>query len=180
MKRHHLLLGSATWLAAAAFAGCEARCSTANIHKAFMAKDAAGTQPTTAYAPGDEFWCVVHLANAPDSTEFRAALVAVETTGGNAKDIVDFKLTTGSAVIPVHLTLPNPWPTGKYKVELYLDGKLVRTVDFQVKADADAAPPAGEAVTAPPSGDATPPPPADPGEAPGDDFGGEDDGGGEG
>lgn len=64
-------------------------------------------------------WYAVDVGNAasPNSTIDEAI---VHLPNGN--EAGSFRLRRG----------PNPWPTGEYKVELYLDGELVQTVPFTV------------------------------------------------
>ena len=40
---------------------------------------------------------------------------------------------TGSGVTDFQISKPDGWPTGKYKVEISLDGTVVQTRDFDVK-----------------------------------------------
>ena len=40
---------------------------------------------------------------------------------------------TGAATTAFHISKPDGWPTGNYKVEISLDGKVVATKDFSVK-----------------------------------------------
>jgi hypothetical protein len=41
--------------------------------------------------------------------------------------------TVGDATLTFDLTGTKPWPKGSYKVDLYLNDKLDRTLEFQVK-----------------------------------------------
>jgi hypothetical protein len=134
MFRQHWKQWLIILIVAAGFAGCEARCSTANIPKAVLAKDKDGNQPTTTFAPADTFWCIVSLANAPDDTKVKAVWTAVETPGVSDQKLDEKEMVTGSGVIQFSMSLPRPWPAGKYKVDLYLDGKLNRTLEFKVEA----------------------------------------------
>ncbi len=40
--------------------------------------------------------------------------------------------TQGAAVSEFHVSKPDGWPTGQYKVEILLDGKLTETREFKV------------------------------------------------
>ena len=40
---------------------------------------------------------------------------------------------TGAATTAFHISKPDGWPTGKYKVEISLDGNVVQTREFEVK-----------------------------------------------
>ena len=41
---------------------------------------------------------------------------------------------TGDAATEFHIQKPDGWPTGKYKLEVFLNGTAVQTKDFEVKA----------------------------------------------
>ena len=100
-----------------------------------MARDAAGEDLTTTFAPGDTFYCLVQLANAPGETKVKAVWSAVEVQGVEPNRKIDeVEVATGSGPIQFNLTnKTGAWPTGRYKVDLYLDGKLDRTLEFSVE-----------------------------------------------
>ena len=50
-----------------AVAACEFSFSTANIANAYMAADAAGSQPTTVFSQDAVFYAIVDLANTPNT-----------------------------------------------------------------------------------------------------------------
>lgn len=113
---------------------CSFNVSTANIKDVTMARDAEGKQPTTTFAQDETFYCVVQLANAPDDTTVKAAWTAVEAEGVEPNFFIDeTELTTGSGSLHFKLSNDNLWPKGRYKVDLYVNGKLARTVDFKVE-----------------------------------------------
>lgn len=110
--------------------------STANIKEAKMAKDADGAQPTTTFAQDEPFYCVVQLTNAPDDTKVKAVWTAVEAEGVDPNfKLGEKELTSGDGQLNFSYVNGegNLWPTGKYKVELYLNDKLDRTLEFQVQ-----------------------------------------------
>lgn len=41
---------------------------------------------------------------------------------------------TGDSVTEFHISKPDGWPAGKYKIEVFLDGSPVQTREFEVKA----------------------------------------------
>lgn len=107
--------------------------STANIKEATMARDYDGTDPTTTFKRDDVFYCVVILANAPDDTTVKASWTAVKAVGAEPDTFIDeTELTSGSNSLHFQLSNTNPWPAGKYKVDLYLNGELDRTLEFDV------------------------------------------------
>ncbi len=107
--------------------------STANIAAVRMTKDREGAQATTTFAPEDTFFLQVNLANAPDSTAVKAAWTAVNVAGAEPNTLLDnVELTGGSGELTFDLVNDGPWPTGNYKVDVYLNGELDRTVEFSV------------------------------------------------
>lgn len=113
---------------------CEFSASTAKISDAVMARDAEGTQPTTTFAPEDTFFCLVTLGNAPDDTTVRAVWTAVEVEGNDPNTVIDeSSVDSGSGTLEFNLTNSNPWPVGSYKVDLYLNDELDRTIEFAVQ-----------------------------------------------
>jgi hypothetical protein len=113
---------------------CGFNVSTANIKNAFMARDSEGKESTKVFAPSDVFYCIVTLANAPEDTKVKAIWYAVEAenTQPNYK-IDEYETTSSDATLPFSLTPSGTWPTGKYKVEIYLNGELKQTLEFEVQ-----------------------------------------------
>lgn len=112
---------------------CGFNVSTANIKDANLARDNNGTQPTSSFSPNDTFYCNVDLENAPDGTTVKAVWTAVNVQGQPANTPLDqTELKSGSGTVHFKLTNSNPWPAGKYKVDLYMNNKLDRSIDFQV------------------------------------------------
>ena len=115
-------------------AACEFSASTANIGSAILARDEAGTEPTTAFSPTDTFYLLVELNNAPDDTTVRAVWYAVDVGDvAPANTLIDeATLTSGSATLTFDLVSDTQWPPGTYRVELYLNDELSQTLDFSV------------------------------------------------
>ena len=134
MNKYKLQIGCAIALVMLTILACGFSVSTANIKDAKMARDYDGNQSTTVFAPDETFYCIVELANAPDDTTVKAAWTAVEAEGVEPNLFIDeAELTTGSGTLHFELSNDNLWPTGKYKVDLYLNGKLERTIEFEVQ-----------------------------------------------
>lgn len=112
---------------------CSFNFSTAKINEAVLARDEEGAEPTTVFAPDDTFYLIVDLANAPDDTSVRATWTAVAVEGADPNTFLDeSELTTESGILTYNLTNDGLWPVGTYKVDLYLNGELERTLDFEV------------------------------------------------
>ena len=134
MKRPRLL----TWIALALVMMTVVACSgsTANISDAKMARDKDGADATTTFAATDTFYSVVTLANAPDDTQVKAVWTAVSAAGVDPnKQLNETPLTSGSALLNFKLSNQSPWPTGKYRVDLFLNDQKdpVKSLDFEVR-----------------------------------------------
>jgi hypothetical protein len=114
---------------------CGGSFSTAKISSAKMTADSEGTKETTVFSQDQTFYCIVNLANAPEDTKLKAVWTAVEVEGEQPNLLIDqAEMTSGNQnVFTFNLTNNQLWPTGKYKVDLYLNDKLDRTLEFTVE-----------------------------------------------
>jgi hypothetical protein len=92
--------------------------------------------PTTTYASGATFHAVVGLVEAPANTVLRAVWYAGDT-GGVAEcntEIDSYELTTdGTRNIDFSLTPQSQWPSGSYRIEVFVNNVLDQAVYFSVK-----------------------------------------------
>jgi hypothetical protein len=119
-------------------AGAEADGSRAAIKEIHMAKDDNGApgDETNSFDRGDRtVHCVATLKVAKSGTQMKFAWWVVDADGSQDQKIkeIDYKTRALENVIHAHLTLPQDWPTGKYKVEVYVNGDLDKTAFFSVK-----------------------------------------------
>ena len=115
---------------------CSFSASTAKISDAKMARDKDGKQPTKTFSPDEPFYCVAELSNAPDDTKAKAVWIAVKAEGAKPNTKIDeAKTTSGSGELQFNLTNQGPWPTGDYKVDLYLNDakEPTKTLPFKVE-----------------------------------------------
>ena len=142
---------------------CGFNFSTANISEAKLAKDEAGDETTTTFAQGDSFYAIVEVANAPDDTAVKAEWTAVEADGVEPNFVIGEKELAGGGTLTFSLNNDQLWPVGQYKVDLYLNDELERTLEFTVEGDvvAEQAEPEPEATATP-----VPEPTAEPTEEP--------------
>jgi hypothetical protein len=89
------------------------------------------TSPTTTFSPKDTIYAAV-------STEGTAsnATIAAKWTYQDGQTVNDSSQTiapTGPAVTTFHISKPDGWPAGNYKVEISLNGASVSTKDFTVQ-----------------------------------------------
>jgi hypothetical protein len=92
--------------------------------------------PTMAFKQEATFHAVVAVDNAPDNSAFKAVWYADDTNGVaecNTK-IDEYELTTsGSRNLDFSLKPTTKWPTGRFSVEIYVNGVLDQVVMFVVQ-----------------------------------------------
>ena len=119
---------------ALAILACGGSFSTANIASAKLTTDENGAQETTVFSQDQIFYCIVELANAPDDTVVKAVWTAVSVQDTDPNLLIDeAELTSGDGTLTFNLTNDALWPVGTYKVDLYLNGELERTLEFEVR-----------------------------------------------
>jgi len=133
MKR--LLLTLIILTAAIGLVSCQSKEGILRISDAYMAFDEAGDYPTKAFQPTDIFYCITTVRDTPEEgAALKAIWYAVSAKGIEKNSVIDqVELTTKDAIVPFILKNDNLWPTGSYKVEIYLNGVLDRTIKFKVK-----------------------------------------------
>ena len=95
------------------------------------------TAPMTSFSPKDTIYAAVSTATSDPAASVPGKLGAKWTHVDSnqvvkeepAKDVT----FTGAGVTDFQISKPDGWPTGKYKVEITLDGNVVHTRDFEVK-----------------------------------------------
>lgn len=113
--------------------------STGAIKELHMAKDDGKGDPgdeTNAFSPGDRtIHCVAKLAEAKAGTKMKFSWFIVEANGTKNEKIRDIDYTTRALenIVHGHLTLPQDWPSGKYRVEVSVNGNLEKTAQYSVK-----------------------------------------------
>ncbi|HEY8185649.1 MAG TPA: hypothetical protein VIF64_06255 [Pyrinomonadaceae bacterium] len=108
------------------------------IGEIHMAKDDNGRPgaETDTFEPGDRtVHCVVRLKEPKAGTQMRFAWWAVEVGKDQNQKIQEIAYTTkpNEDLIHGHLTYPRDWPAGKYKVQIYVNGDLDKTVFYTVR-----------------------------------------------
>lgn len=103
-----------------------------------MAKDDDGKAgaATTTFAPDDHtVYAKVVLNKAKSGTQVRFVWVAADVEGDTNKELKSLDYTTKAFenLVNGHLTWPQDWPKGKYRVEVYINGALDKTVDYRVE-----------------------------------------------
>lgn len=110
--------------------------TTANITNAHLASDESDTQQVDGYSPTDlGFYCYFDLNNAPDSTVVKGVWTLVSAEGYESNSEIDSAEITGGDDT-YYFSLggsTDPWPVGTYRIDLYVDGSLVETIEFEVQ-----------------------------------------------
>lgn len=85
---------------------------------------------TSVYVPGDTFHCAVKVSN------LKQGQIVTWKWYYDNELLYEQPLTldkSGSGYVAAYLTNDQLWPTGNYKVEVFLDGVLSKTVSFSVQ-----------------------------------------------
>ncbi len=89
------------------------------------------TTPTTTFTPSDTIYASVATDGAAPSKTITAKWTF--QSGQTVKEESDTIAPTGPAATEFHISKKSPWPVGKYKVEILVDGSSAGTKDFEVK-----------------------------------------------
>jgi hypothetical protein len=131
---------------------CVALCAAAavaqtppGIDEVYLAKDDgtghADTAATTIFLPTDiPIYCVVQL-DAPTPATVKMDLVAASVPGVKAETkVVSASYTTknGQNRVNFYGKPDGTWAPGKYRADIFVDGKLATNVAFEIKAPAKA------------------------------------------
>jgi hypothetical protein len=134
LRRMSLAMVLLVLLGATLACGGEVNVSTAKVADAYMSTDEGGTDRTSVYGQDAVFYAQVDLQNAPDDTGIKAVWSVVDAQDTDPGLVVnETEYTTGSGMVYFTLSNNDLWPIGTYKVDLYLDGELVNTINFSVQ-----------------------------------------------
>src|SRR3990172_6123803 len=134
MKTNKYSIGLAFSVILASILACGGNISTANIGDVWLASDEAGDNRTTVFSQDATFNLFVELKNAPDDTVLKASWIAVDAEGSDPNSVIyETEYTSSDDVIRFYLTNEDLWPVGSYKVDVYLNGSLNKTVTFTVQ-----------------------------------------------
>jgi hypothetical protein len=109
------------------------------VEEIHMAKDDGDGKPgaeTENFSPDDRtIHCVTRLKSAKSGTQMRFVWWIVDADGAQNKKIKEIEYTTRATedVVHGHLTFSKDWPTGKYKVQVYVNGDLDKTAFYSVQ-----------------------------------------------
>ena len=104
-----------------------------------MAKDDNGEpgESATSFAPDEHtVHCVITLNKAKAGTKVKFTWIAVDVEGMTKNDeikVIDYTTNSFENKVHAHLMLPKDWPKGKYKVEVYINNALDKTISYTVE-----------------------------------------------
>ena len=94
------------------------------------------TAPMSTFAPKDTIYAAVSTGTSDPAASVAGKLGAKwthidsnQTVHEETKDLT----FAGDGVTDFQISKPDGWPTGKYKLEIMLDGAVVQTREFEVK-----------------------------------------------
>lgn len=104
------------------------------VQSVALATTEGGTSVTT-FSPSDHVInAAIELNRIESGLTAKVVWTAVDTTAGQGIEVARKEFTSVAAnTIQAQVQLPNDWPTGTYKLDIYLNGSLAKTVDFTVK-----------------------------------------------
>jgi len=89
------------------------------------------TSPTTTFGPKDTIYAAVSTTGTASNATLGAKWTYQD--GQTVNDSSQTIAPAGPAVTTFHISKPDDWPAGNYKVEISLDGKSVSSKDFTVQ-----------------------------------------------
>src|ERR671933_394326 len=137
---HRFTLDMSAYPARAVIAHAHGAPIAPRIRSAVLARGYANGRAvdvTRSFHPTDNpLHCVIHLSAISAVTKLRVGWVAVNPAGVHNYKIAEKTFTLHRAVattVNATLSLPRKWPVGTYKVVLYLNGKVARTIGFSIQ-----------------------------------------------
>jgi hypothetical protein len=113
------------------------------VEKLILVRDTGKDfEPVKKFKPTDNLGVLVQLSEAKEGTKVKGIWTAVDAGGMLEKKIFEktvelteeaIKTVKNPKRIDFTLSHDNPYPTGNYKFEVYLNGELADTVDFEVE-----------------------------------------------
>ncbi len=107
-----------------------------NVHLARDDGRGRAGETVTGFKPTDNpLYCVVQLREPKDGTKVKAEWIVVNAGGERDTKFLEkeFKTTGEMDVVTFTAKLPREWPDGDYKVNVFVNDKLEKSLDFQIK-----------------------------------------------
>ncbi len=112
---------------------CSFSVSTANFGETYLARDPDGNDRATRFSPTDAVYVIADVRNVPSGTRVKAVWIAEQAEGVSPNYKIDeTELNMEQSGKATFSFSGIVWPTGSYKVELYINDELKQTLNFQV------------------------------------------------
>jgi len=117
---------------------CEALSTEMSLENLRMAFDEDGNQVTSTFSSTDVFYAVADLKNAPQGTVVMAKWIAVDVENTDPElefqeQTIDITEEMFSGTIYFQLSNDDGWPSGTYRVDIYLNDALAQSLEFTVE-----------------------------------------------
>ena len=117
---------------------CAALSAEMSLENLRLAYDEDGEQVTSTFGANDIFYAVADLNNAPQGTVVKAVWTAVDVEDTDKglefqEQTLDISEESFSGAIYFQLSNDQGWPSGKYKVDMYLNDTLAQSLEFNVE-----------------------------------------------
>jgi hypothetical protein len=109
------------------------------VTKVYMARDNGSGEPgdeAETFSPSDHtVHCMIELDHAAEGTMIRFDWIGVDAGEWQNHSLKQLDYTTKALEnkVHAHLTLPRDWPEGEYKVDVYLNDQLARSITYKVE-----------------------------------------------
>jgi hypothetical protein len=136
MKTRKNILLSALSAVILATLACSSFATSPTTSNFYMASDKAGTNKTTTFTTSQDFFVFFDAAGIPDSTKFQAQWFALDVPSQDSTkpfQTTDYTYVNGVTTIYFQLTNSGGWPTGHYRVDLYMNGTKIGEQLFSVQ-----------------------------------------------
>lgn len=106
-----------------------------SVHMAKDVNDEPGESATTFSASEHKVHVVITLNKAKAGTDVRAVWIAADVAGEKNRKLKQLDYTTNASetTISGYLRWPTDWPRGEYKVEIYINGALDKTINYTIE-----------------------------------------------
>jgi ABC-type glycerol-3-phosphate transport system substrate-binding protein len=120
--------------AAVLLAACSGAAGPLAVQKVTFSTTEGG-EAVTSFKPTDRiFYANVELNRIETGLKVKTVWTAVETSQGANVEVAQKEFSSLVAnLIKAQVELPNDWPTGKYKLDIYLNGTLAKSAEFSVQ-----------------------------------------------
>jgi hypothetical protein len=138
MKPHRYSILAALVIVVATMLACNAVATYPTVSNIRMTTDNTGKTTTSSYSPSDAFYVYADLSGLSKGSVVEAKWYAVNAQGVDANMMIntsDYTYESGTGYVYFQLTTSDGsnWPTGAYRVDLFLDGAKVGEQGFTVQ-----------------------------------------------